>query len=55
MYWSITGVGEARNRTRLAVERTVPFGLVTQSLVIICFLLTDPATTETRANTQTAN
>ena len=23
----ITGVGEARNRTRLAVERTVPFGL----------------------------
>jgi len=25
----------ARNRTRLAVERTVPFGLVTQSLVII--------------------
>jgi hypothetical protein len=23
------GVGEARNRTRLAVERTVPFGLFT--------------------------
>ena len=31
----ITGVGEARNRTRTAVERTVPIGLVTQSLVIV--------------------
>jgi hypothetical protein len=28
----ITGVGEARNRTAKAVERTVPFGLITQSL-----------------------
>jgi len=35
----ITGVGEARNRTRLAVERTVPFGLLTQSLVIIWYHL----------------
>jgi len=30
-----SGVGEARNRTRKAVERTVPFGLYTQSIVII--------------------
>jgi hypothetical protein len=31
----ITGVGEARNRTRLAVERTVPIGLTTQSLIVV--------------------
>lgn len=31
----ITGVGEARNRTPAAVERTVPIGLITQSLVTI--------------------
>jgi hypothetical protein len=30
-----TGAGEARNRTTTAVERTVPVGLITQSLVII--------------------
>jgi hypothetical protein len=30
-----TGVGEARNRTRTAVERTVPIGLITQSLVVL--------------------
>ena len=35
----ITGVGEACNRTRLVVERTVPFGLFAQSLVIIWFYL----------------
>jgi hypothetical protein len=34
-----TGVGEARNRTRKAVERTVPFGLHTQSIVIIWYHL----------------
>jgi len=32
-----TGVGEARNRTALAVERTVPFGLLVQSLVTIWY------------------
>jgi hypothetical protein len=32
-----TGVGEARNRTPRAVERTVPFGLFTQSIVIIWY------------------
>jgi len=36
----ITGVGEARNRTRKAVERTVPFGLAVQSLVVIWYHLT---------------
>jgi hypothetical protein len=30
-----TGVGEARNRTRLAVERTVPITLITQSLIML--------------------
>ena len=34
-----TGVGEARNRTRTAVERTVPFGLYTQSIVIVWYHL----------------
>ena len=33
----LTGVGEARNRTRQADERTVPFGLLAQSLVIIWY------------------
>ncbi len=31
------GVGQARNRTRLSVERTVPFGLVCYSLAIIWY------------------
>jgi hypothetical protein len=35
----ITGVGQARNRTRTAVERTVPFGLFTQSLVVLWYAL----------------
>jgi hypothetical protein len=35
----LTGVGEARNRTPTAVERTVPFGLIAQSLVIIWYAL----------------
>jgi SRSO17 transposase len=34
-----TGVGEARNRTPRAVERTVPFGLITQSLVVLWYVL----------------
>jgi hypothetical protein len=32
-----TGVGEARNRTTAAVERTVPFGLITQSVVVVWY------------------
>jgi hypothetical protein len=31
------GVGQARNRTRLAVQRTVPFGLVCYSLAIVWY------------------
>src|SRR3989440_655029 len=33
----ITGVGEARNRTPTAVARTVPFGLITQSVVVLWY------------------
>jgi DDE superfamily endonuclease len=33
------GVGEARNRVKLAVERTVPFGLLCQSLAIAWYAL----------------
>ena len=36
---NITGAGEARNRLPRAVERTVPFALYTQSLVIIWYYL----------------
>jgi hypothetical protein len=36
---NITGAGEARNRVRKAVERTVPFALFTQSIVIIWYHL----------------
>jgi hypothetical protein len=32
-----TGTGEARNRTTAAVERTVPFGLYTQSIVVVWY------------------
>jgi hypothetical protein len=33
----VAGVGQARNRTRSAVERTVPFGLALVSLVVIWY------------------
>lgn len=36
---NITGAGEARNRLPRAVERTVPFALFTQSIVIIWYHL----------------
>ena len=35
----IIGVGEARNRTRRAVERTVPFGLICFSMVTAWYAL----------------
>ena len=35
----LTGVGEARNRTRRAVERTVPFGFLCQTLVVVWYAL----------------
>jgi hypothetical protein len=38
------GVGEARNRVRKAVERTVPFGLLCQSIAVAWYALNaDPA------------
>jgi hypothetical protein len=38
------GVGEARNRVRAAVERTVPFGLLCQTLAVAWYALhADPA------------
>jgi hypothetical protein len=42
------GVGEARNRTILAVQRTVPFGLLAYTVVITWYALTghQPADTE---------
>jgi hypothetical protein len=36
----ITGLGEARNRTRRAVERTIPFQLITHSLITCWYALT---------------
>ncbi|MDX6349967.1 MAG: hypothetical protein QOF84_4757 [Streptomyces sp.] len=46
------GVGEARNRTRTAVERTVPFGLLTYTVVIIWYALAghQPADTDEHRN-----
>jgi hypothetical protein len=43
------GVGEARNRTRLAVERTVPFGLLAYTLVNAWYALAghEPADADT--------
>ena len=35
----IIGVGQARNRTRRAVERTVPFGLICFSVVSLWYAL----------------
>jgi hypothetical protein len=35
----VAGVGQARNRTRLAVERTVPCGLVCLSLTVVWYAL----------------
>ena len=36
---NILGVGQARNRTRKAVERTVPFGLFCHSILVIWYAL----------------
>jgi hypothetical protein len=35
----LVGVGQARNRRRQAVQRTVPFGLVTYSLLVVWYTL----------------
>ncbi|MGI8729674.1 MAG: hypothetical protein ACR2LK_06720, partial [Solirubrobacteraceae bacterium] len=40
----VVGVGEARNRVKLAVERTVPFGFLCQTIAITWYALHgDPA------------
>jgi hypothetical protein len=33
----VLGAGEARNRVRRAVERTVPFAMITSTLVIVWY------------------
>jgi hypothetical protein len=49
-----TGVGQARNRLPQAVERTVPFGMIVQSMVIVWYALYgyDPADVTDRAIAQ---
>jgi len=44
----IMGVGEARNRTRGAVERTVPFGLICFGLVTVWYALRGHAPDDVR-------
>jgi hypothetical protein len=34
---NVLGAGEARNRTRLAVERTVPFGMLVHTLIVVWY------------------
>lgn len=43
------GVGQARNRTRRAVQRTVPFGLVCYSLAIVWYTRSGHAPTDVAA------
>jgi len=45
----ILGVGEARNRLRNAVQRTVPFGLITYSLVILWYTRSGASASRVRA------
>jgi hypothetical protein len=41
---NVTGVGQARNRVEKAVERTVPFGLIIQTLIAVWYALNgDPS------------
>lgn len=49
-----TGVGQARNRLPKAVERTVPFGMIIQSMVIVWYVQYgyDPADVTDRALAQ---
>jgi hypothetical protein len=45
----VAGVGHARNRTRRAVERTVPFGLLCVSLVVCWYALCGQPTLDVAA------
>lgn len=51
---NILGVGQARNRVRKAVERTVPFGLFCHSLLIIWYALHGHPATDTAHRRATA-
>ena len=44
---NILGVGQARNRTKKAVERTVPFGLFSHTLLILWYTLHGHPATDT--------
>jgi hypothetical protein len=45
----VAGVGQARNRTRRAVERTVPFGLLCVSLTVVWYALHGQPTADVAA------
>ena len=47
---NVLGAGEARNRVRLAVERTVPFGMLVYTLIVIWYARSghDPADIDDR-------
>ena len=47
-------VGEARNRVRRAVERTVPFGFVCQSITVCWYLLNGDPHDDVRRRRQAA-
>jgi hypothetical protein len=51
---STLGVGEARNRVRRAVERTVPFGFVCQSINVCWYLLNGDARSDVRRRRKAA-
>ena len=51
---NVLGAGEARNRTRLAVERTVPFALLAHTLIVVWYARHgyDPADIDARRDDQ---
>jgi hypothetical protein len=51
---NVLGAGEARNRTRLAVERTVPFALLAHTLIVVWYARSgyDPADIDARRDDQ---
>jgi len=50
----VLGVGEARNRSQQAVLRTVPFGLLCQSLTVAWYALNGEAEQDVRQRRQSA-
>jgi hypothetical protein len=51
---NLLGVGQARNRVRKAVERTVPFGLFCHSILIVWYTLHGHENTDTAARRNAA-